>query len=131
MKQILGQFSGPLYALLRFVAGVLFACHGAQKLFGALGGKQMTDNPMMLLAGIIEFFGGALIALGLVAGYAAFVSSGQMAAAYFMAHANQGFWPILNKGELAVLYCFLFLYIAAHGSGAFSLDAAMSRRSGA
>ncbi len=81
MKPILGKFSGPVYALLRFVAGAMFACHGAQKLFGALGGQAQTGNPMMLLAGIIEFFGGVLIALGLATSYAAFISSGQMAAA--------------------------------------------------
>ncbi len=121
MTPILGRFSGPVYACLRVVAGAMFACHGAQKLFGALGGQSQTGNPMMLLAGIIEFFGGVLIALGLAASYAAFVASGQMAAAYFMAHASGGFWPILNKGELAVLYCFVFLYISARGSGEYSV----------
>jgi putative oxidoreductase len=118
-----------VYALLRFVAGAMFACHGAQKLFGAFGGQPMTDKPLMLAAGVIEFFGGILIALGLAGSYAAFVASGEMAVAYFMAHASSGgFWPILNKGELAVLYCFVFLYVAAHGSGAYSLDDAMARR---
>jgi putative oxidoreductase len=128
MRPILGKFSGPVYALLRFVAGALFACHGAQKLFGAFGAEPMTGNPMMLVASIIEFFGGILIALGLATTYAAFVASGQMAAAYFMAHASNGFWPIVNKGELAVLYCFVFLYFSAHGSGEYSLDAAMQKR---
>jgi putative oxidoreductase len=127
MTPILGRFSGPIYALLRFVAGVLFACHGAQKLFGALGGQVMTGNPLMLVAGIIEFGGGLLIALGLLASYAAFIASGMMAAAYFMAHASGGFWPIVNKGELAVVYCFLFLYVAARGSGEYSLDAMMRK----
>jgi putative oxidoreductase len=128
MRPILGRFSGHVYALLRIVAGALFACHGAQKLFGAFGAEPMTGNPMMLVAGIIEFFGGILIALGLATTYAAFVASGQMAAAYFMAHASNGFWPIVNKGELAVLYCFLFLYISARGSGEYSLDAAMQKK---
>jgi putative oxidoreductase len=127
MTPILGRFSGPIYALLRFVAGVLFACHGAQKLFGAFGGQVMTGNPLMLVAGIIEFGGGLLIALGLLASYAAFIASGMMAAAYFMAHASGGFWPIVNKGELAVVYCFLFLYVAARGSGEYSLDAMMRK----
>ena len=128
MRPILGRFSGPAYALLRFVAGAMFACHGAQKLFGAFGTERMTGNPMMLVAGVIEFFGGVLIAIGLATSYAAFVSSGQMAAAYFMAHASGGFWPIVNKGELAVLYCFVFLYISARGSGDWSVDAAMVSR---
>ena len=69
-----------------------------------------------------------LMALGLLAGFAAFLASGLMAAAYFMVHAPQGFWPIINKGELAVVYCFLFLYIAARGSGPYSVDAAMRKR---
>src|SRR5262245_39923237 len=130
MKPILGRFSGPAYALLRFFAGAMFAFHGAQKLFGAFGGQAMTDKPLMLVAGVIELFGGLLIALGLAASYAAFVASGQMAAAYFMAHAPGCFLPIVNKGELAVLYCFVFLYIAARGSGEWSLDAAFLKGRG-
>jgi putative oxidoreductase len=110
------------------MAGAMFACHGAQKLFGAFGAQPMTGNPMMLAAGVIEFFGGLLIAIGLAGSYAAFVSSGEMAVAYFMAHASSGgFWPILNKGELAVLYCFVFLYISARGSGEYSVDAAIAK----
>ena len=77
---------------------------------------------MMGVAGVIEFFGGILIAVGLFAPLAAFVASGQMAAAYFMAHAPQGVWPIENRGELAVLYCFLFLYLATRDAGPVSLD---------
>jgi putative oxidoreductase len=77
----------------------------------------------------IEFLGGAFIALGLWTGYAAFIASGQMATAYFMMHAPGGFWPIENKGELAVLYCFVFLYIASRGSGSLSIDALIHRRS--
>jgi putative oxidoreductase len=114
MERWLGRYSETLYALLRFVVGVLFACHGAQKLFGALGGTAVRDNPMMLVAGIIELAGGLLI-------------SGLMAAAYFMAHASRGFWPIVNQGELAVVYCFLFLYIAAKGSGPLSVDRAIRK----
>lgn len=123
MTRYLGRFSEVFYAVLRIVAGFLFACHGAQKLFGVLGGQPQLSNPTMLAAGIIEFGGGVLIALGLWASWAAFVASGQMAVAYFMAHAPNGFWPILNHGELAVLYCFLFLYIASRGSGRYGLDA--------
>ena len=128
MDRWLGSHGERAYALLRIVAGLLFACHGAQKLFGALGGTAMTSNPMMLLAGVIEFGGGLLIAIGLFTSWAAFLASGQMAVAYFMVHAKGGFWPIINKGELAVVYCFLFLYIAARGSGPYSVDAAMRKR---
>ncbi len=116
-----------IYAALRIVAGFLFACHGAQKLFGALGGERQTD-PLMMTAGIIEFFGGLMIMLGLWAGPAAFISSGEMAVAYFMVHAPQGLWPIQNHGELAALYAFLLLYIAALGSGALSLDGVLGKK---
>lgn len=116
------------YALMRVVVGLLFAVHGAQKLFGVLGGKVMTGNPLMLTAGIIEFVGGLLIAVGLLTRIAAFLASGEMAVAYFKVHAPQGFWPIQNQGELAVLYCFVFLFIAAYGGGIYSLDHALRRR---
>jgi putative oxidoreductase len=128
MDRWLGRHAERVYTLLRIVAGILFACHGAQKLFGALGGTAMTSNPMMLAAGIIEFGGGLLIAIGLLTSWVAFLASGEMAVAYFMAHAKGGFWPILNKGELAVVYCFLFLYVAARGAGPYSADAAMRKR---
>jgi len=117
-----------IYALLRIVAGILFACHGAQKLFGLFGMPAMTSNPMMLAAGIIEFAGGLLMAIGLFTSWAAFISSGEMAAAYFMAHAKGGFLPIVTKGELDVVYCFLFLYIAARGAGPYSVDAMLRRK---
>ena len=128
MDRFLGRHGERVYTILRVVAGLLFACHGAQKLFGALGGTAMTSNPMMLVAGIIEFGGGLMIALGFLTSWAAFLASGQMAVAYFMVHAKGGFWPIINKGELAVVYCFLFLYIAARGAGPYSMDAAMRKR---
>jgi putative oxidoreductase len=123
MERWLGRYAEAIYAVMRIVVGVLFACHGAQKLFGAFGGQSMLGNPMMTFAGVIEFAGGLLVALGLFAGWAAFLASGQMAVGYFMAHAPNGFWPVVNKGELAVVYCFVFLYIAAKGAGRFSLDA--------
>jgi putative oxidoreductase len=121
MKPILGRFTDIAYALMRIVAGLLFAQHGAQKLFGVLGGTQQLGNPLMLAAGIIELVGGLLIAIGLFASIAAFVASGEMAFAYFMVHAPQGFWPILNKGELAALYCFVFLFVAARGAGRWAV----------
>jgi putative oxidoreductase len=123
MERILGKYSPQLYALLRIVAGLLFAMHGCQKLFGFPGDKPPVElASLMGFAGIVEFVGGLLIVLGLFASIAAFIASGQMAAAYFMAHAPKGSLPILNQGELAMLFCFLFLYIAARGSGIWSID---------
>lgn len=124
----LGRYTDVFYSLMRFVVGVLFACHGAQKLFGWFGGKVMTGNPLMLTAGIIEFVGGLLIAVGLLTRIAAFLASGEMAVAYFKRHAPRGFWPIENEGELAVVYCFVFLFIAAYGAGAYSLGRVFGRR---
>ncbi len=128
MERWLGRHGERLFALFRFVTGALFAFHGAQKLFGAFGGQVMTSNPLMLAAGIIELVGGLMVAIGLLTSWAAFVASGEMAVAYFMAHAPQGTWPIVNKGELAVLYCFAFLYIAARGAGPYAVDAARRGR---
>jgi putative oxidoreductase len=128
MERWLGKYSEPIYALMRFVVGSLFACHGAQKLFGLLGGQSELDKPLMVAAGIIEFFGGGLVAIGLFAGYAAFIASGMMAVAYFMFHAPGGFWPIVNRGEPAVVYCFLFLFIASRGSGRFGVEALVKKR---
>lgn len=125
---VLGRFSGVFYALMRLVVGLLFACHGAQKLFGVLGGHQMPLMSQMGLAGVIEFFGGLLIAGGLLTSIVAFIASGEMAWAYFQAHAPGGFWPILNRGETAVTFCFVFLYIASMGSGRYSLDRLLGRK---
>ena len=129
MHKILGRFSEPFYALMRFVFGVLFACHGAQKLFGVLGGQQVELMSKMGVAGVVEFFGGILIAIGLFASWAAFLASGQMAVAYFTVHAPQGFWPIENGGGPAVLYCFAFLYMAAKGAGKFSVASVLGKPS--
>ena len=128
MERWLGRYSEVVYALMRMVVGLLFACHGAQKLFGVFGGQNIPSSPLMVTAGMIELIGGGLVALGLWAGYAAFVASGHMAVAYFMMHAPGGFWPIANKGEPAVLFCFIFLYIASGGSGRLSVDALAKRR---
>jgi putative oxidoreductase len=125
MERWLGRYAEPILALFRLVAGILFAFHGAQKLFGAFGGQVMTSDPQMLAAGIIELAAGLMIAAGLLTSWAAFVASGEMAVAYFAAHAPRGPWPIVNQGELAVLYCFAFLYFAARGSGPYGVDAVM------
>jgi putative oxidoreductase len=121
MKRFLGRYSEIAYTLLRVVAGLMFAVHGAQKLFGFLGGHQMPVASLFGVGGLIEFVGGLLIAIGLFTSWAAFIASGEMAVAYFMVHAKDGLWPILNKGELAVLYCFVFLYIACRGGGRYSI----------
>lgn len=128
MERVLGRFAPQLYAVMRIVTGLLFACHGAQKLFGALGGQQVPLMSMLGLAGVIELFGGLMIAIGFQAGTAAFIASGEMAAAYFIAHAPNGPLPIQNLGELAVVYCFVFLYIAARGSGVWAVDRASGPR---
>ncbi|HWM93923.1 MAG TPA: DoxX family protein [Thermoanaerobaculia bacterium] len=119
----LTRFTEPIYALFRIIFGVLFASHGAQKLFGMFGGDKVTaDAGLPYLAGWIELVAGLLIAIGLFTGIAAFIASGQMAVAYFMVHAPNGSWPLVNGGEAAVLYCFAFLYMAARGSGIWSVD---------
>ena len=131
MVRHLGRFAPNAYALLRLVSGLMFACHGAQKVLGMFSDPAHAMHampPLFLAGGWIELVGGFLIAFGLFGGYAAFICSGQMAVAYFMVHAKGGFFPIVNKGELAVLYCFVFLYIAFHGSGVLSIDQLLARR---
>lgn len=124
MERFLGPHTASLHALLRIVSGLLFAQHGAQKLFGVLGSPGQAELfSQMGLAGVIEFVGGLAIALGLFTSLIAFICSGEMAAAYFLAHAPRGFWPATNGGELAALYCFTFLYFAATGAGKWSVDA--------
>ena len=103
--------------IMRVVVGLNFATHGAQKLFGLLGGPIATGHPLDLVAGIIEFGSGLLIAAGVLTRPAAFLACGEMAVAYFKVHSAHGFWPIQNGGEKAVLYCFVFLFIAAYGNG--------------
>jgi putative oxidoreductase len=122
MERLLGRASPAFYALLRIVAGALFTCHGVQKLFGVLGGSAVPLLSRSGAAGVIELVAGPLIALGLFTSYAAFIASGEMAFAYFWVHAPRSRWPIVNRGELPVLFCFLFLYIAARGAVAFGLD---------
>src|SRR6476620_4888425 len=103
------------YQLLRIVAGLLFAFHGAQKILGMFGMQRVPVASQFFAAGIIELFGGLLIAAGVAVTPVAFICSGEMAAAYFQAHAPRGWFPAQNGGELAVLYCFVFLYICTRG----------------
>lgn len=128
MERYLGNYSAYAYAVLRIIAGLMFAMHGTQKLFGwPVAGPAGPLSPMMMAAGVIELVCGVLIAIGLLTGFAAFLASGQMAVAYFMAHAGNGALPLVNKGELAVLYCFLFLYIATRGAVIWGVDTVMRR----
>jgi putative oxidoreductase len=120
----LAPHADKIYAVFRLMTGLMFAQHGFQKLLGWFGGVPagMMPDALRLSAGGIELIGGLLVALGLFAGPAAFLCSGTMAVGYFMAHASKGLIPILNGGELAALYCFAFLFIAAKGSGIWSVD---------
>jgi putative oxidoreductase len=121
MQRVLGRVSPQIYGVLRVVAGILFAFHGAQKLFGLFGGQQVSLISQRGLAGVIEVVCGLMIALGLFTSIAAFLASGEMAAVYFTAHAPRGTLPIENGGELAALYCFLFLYVASRGTVALGM----------
>lgn len=135
------RWSPRLLSVLRIIAAFLLIQHGAQKLFGfpapppqqqaaqqsaqqqqPAPQRQSGMPPMMLVAAVLEFFGGLLFLVGLFTRPAAFLLSGELAAAYFMAHAPRGFWPLLNQGELAALYSFLFLYFAVAGGGEWSVD---------
>lgn len=124
------RYDAHAYALLRIMSGALFLWHGSQKLLGFP--KAAPDAPAFILyvAGPIELFGGILVAIGLFTRWSAFLCSGLMAAAYWMAHGRNHLLPVMNEGEMAVLYCFVFLFISAHGSGIWSVDAARSGTSG-
>ena len=114
---------GRIYSLMRIVVGFLFLCHGAQKLFGLFGGvPEGTPAFIVYGAGVIELVGGALVMVGFLTRPAAFLCSGTMAVAYFIAHQAQGLLPIQNQGELAALYAFVFLFIAAYGAGPWSIE---------
>lgn len=123
MERFLGRYSSYIYALLRIVAGLLLFMHGTQKLFGWPLKAPMPLDTMMTAVGVFEVIAGLMIMLGLFASIFAFIASGMLAVAYFMVHQSMGAWPIQNNGEPAVLFCFIFLYIAARGSGPLSIDA--------
>ena len=124
MPRFMHPYASQTYALRRIVAGFLFLWHGTQKLFSIPMQPPQLPSFVIAIAGPIELIGGTLIMIGLFAGWAAFLCSGLMAAAYWMVHGMQAPLPIQNMGELAALYCFVFLYISAHGSGIWSVDAA-------
>ncbi len=121
MRSLLLKLTEPAYALMRIAFGVLFACHGAQKLFGAFGGSQ-ANSGLMWVAGTVEFVGGVAIAVGLFTNFAALLASGQMFVGYFWKHQPNDLFPIQNRGELALLYAFAFLFILCRGAGIWSVD---------
>jgi putative oxidoreductase len=123
------RWSPRVLSILRIVVGFLFMAHGSQKMFGFPMAAHGPFNPATLMGfgAILEFFGGLFVLLGLLTRPVAFLLCGEMAVAYFMVHAKQGFWPLVNKGELAVLYCFVFLYFVFAGGGIWSLDYLISR----
>ena len=118
------SWSPNLLSVLRIVAGLLFMMHGTMKLLAYPAPFPMHLSPFTMLwfAGVIELVGGALVLVGLFTRYAAFVMAGEMAFAYFIGHFPKAFWPVLNGGDAAVLYCFVFLYLAAAGAGPWSVD---------
>jgi putative oxidoreductase len=127
----LNRFADPVYCIMRLIVGLMLACHGAQLVLGMFG--PGSDKPMMQVGGCIQLIGGFLVAFGLLTRLAAFILSGEMAVAYFMIHvANaatpaEKFFPILNHGELAVFYCWVFFFIFFYGSGRWSIDALIGK----
>lgn len=118
-----GKFASPILGVTRIVTGLLFLEHGLMKLVGfpaAMGHGHLA--PMLMAAGIIEVVGGGLVTLGLFSRWAAFICSGEMAFAYFLGHYPRGFYPALNGGDAAILFCFIFLYLAAAGPGSFAIN---------
>jgi len=127
---MIGRWLGPWheygYAALRIVAAVLYLLHGTKKLVGFPAGPH-TGDPLLVVAALIEIVTGILVAAGLFTREAAFLASGEMAVAYFTVHAPRSFWPIVSRGELPVLFCFIFLYVACRGAGPLSVDARFRR----
>jgi putative oxidoreductase len=129
--RLLEPYRPQLLALLRIMTGLLFLEHATQKFFAFPVPFPMSGPlpPMLLAAGAIELVAGILVTLGLFTRLAAFIAAGEMAAAYFIGHfSTGGFWPAANKGEAAILFCFIFLYLTAAGPGAWSLDAMRMKR---
>jgi putative oxidoreductase len=127
----LAQWSPRALAVLRIVTALLFLEHATMKFLAfpaAMPGMENGLPPMLVAAGIVEVIAGVLVTLGLFTRWAALLASGEMAVAYWMAHAPQGFWPALNQGELAIMFCFVFLYLVFAGPGAWALDDAVGKR---
>src|SRR5207245_4409676 len=118
----LNRVADPVFCITRLIVGLMFACHGGQLVLGMFGGMSGSDAMMMQVGGWIQLVGGFMIAFGLLTRLAAFVSSGEMAVAYFMMHAPRGFVPLMNHGELAVFYCWFFFFVVFYGAGRWSID---------
>ena len=128
MPSFMRPFAAQSYAAMRIVTGFLFLWHGTQKLLSVpTAPPAQLPSLIVAIAGPIELIGGTLVMVGLFAGWAAFLCSGLMAFAYWLAHGTKALLPIQNMGELAALYCFVFLYISSHGSGIWSVDAARGK----
>ena len=131
LNSLYASWTPRLLSVLRIIAAFLLIAHGAQKLFGFLAPPGAPAPPLfsqIWIGGILEFFGGLLLLVGLFTRPVAFILSGMMAVAYFQSHAPGGFWPLQNKGELAVLYCFVYLFLAVAGGGEWSVDRLLRRR---
>jgi putative oxidoreductase len=124
----ISKYENQIYAILRVIAGFLFLWHGSMKLFDFPPSGHDMPTYIVWIAGPVEFFGGLLIMIGLWTPWAAFVCSGQMAFAYWMAHGTHAILPVMNGGELAIINCFVFLFIASRGSGLFSIDHFLEKR---
>ncbi|MGB8357733.1 MAG: DoxX family protein [Bacteroidales bacterium] len=127
-KMFLSRYESQVYAALRLIAGFLFLWHGSQKLFDFPHAAYAIPSYIVFIAGPIEFFGGIMVMIGLWTRWAAFICSGEMAYAYWTAHASHSLLPLLNGGELAIIYCFLFLFISARGAGKFSVDYLLEKK---
>ena len=128
----LNRFADPVFCITRLIVGLLFASHGGQKILGfPPGGHGYPTEMMGIVGGWLELVCGFMIALGFLARIAAFIASGEMAVAYFMMHAPGGFFPIVNHGEAAVFYCWFFFFTIFYGSGRWSLDAMLFKKSAA
>jgi putative oxidoreductase len=133
----LNRFADPVYCIMRLIVGLMLASHGGQLVLGMFGGMSGSDQMMMQVGGWIQLVGGLLIAFGLLTRLAAFILSGEMAVAYFMVHVGGSptpaakFFPILNRGELALFYCWFFLFVVFYGAGRWSIDALWCRGKGA
>jgi putative oxidoreductase len=129
----LNRYVDPVYCIMRLIAGLMLACHGAQLVLGQFGGMQGSNNPISQIGGWLQLVCGLLVAFGLFTRVAAFILSGEMAVAYFMFHVGNSttttarVFPIVNKGELAVFYCWFFFFVFVYGPGRWSLDALMGR----
>jgi len=122
------KYETQVYSVLRIVAGFLFLWHGSQKLFAFPPTENLIQSYKVFIAGPIEFFGGLLVMIGLLTRWAAFICCGEMAYAYWTVHATHALLPFLNGGELAIIYCFLFLFISTRGSGVLSIDNFLEKR---